>query len=146
MSLTARKYKRDWLATSFSAQMNLRAETAAGSPEGLALLASGCTGRMLMGTRAIYKMCAPVQLSMRICISLEFLQYVLPHPGGGPPPEPTPRGCPWTETLRQVPPGGTGPKDPEDRAENYAMVARRATRSRALRWEERSEALPLLVC
>ena len=111
------------------------------------LLATHGSRGMLVRTdnRAIHVVRIPVELPPCVTGSLKFLQHALPYSGGGPPPESAPCSWPWPESLRQVPPRRTGAKDPEDRAQNRAVIARGATRSRALWREKRSEALPLPV-
>ena len=111
------------------------------------LLATHGSRSVLVRTdnRAIHVVRIPVELPPCVTGSLKFLQHALPYSGGGPPPKSGPCSWPWPESLWQVPPRRTGPKHPEDRAQDRAMVPPRATGSRTLGREKRGEALPLLV-
>ena len=54
-------------------------------------------------------------------------------------------GLPGAVPLRQIPPWCTRAQDPEDAIEDHAMILGRTTGCRALRWQQRLEAVPLLV-
>ena len=112
------------------------------------LLPTDRAGSMLVGTDdcAIDKVRAPVKTAVSISLLLECFKDALPYTGSGPSSKAAVDCAPRPEPLGDVSPRRAGAEDPEDGAEDRAMVPRGATRSRALGRKKRSEALPLRIC
>ena len=86
------EHERQWPASTFGSQVNLRGEATAGASERLVLLAThgprGVLVRAHHGT--VHEVYAPVERASCIGFTLEFLQHALPDACGGPPAEPAP--------------------------------------------------------
>ena len=76
---------------------------------------------------------------------LQCLEDPLPDPLASPAIEPAPDRIPGAEALGQVPPGGAGLGDPEDRVHEEAVVGGRHARIAVLAREEVFDAFPAVL-
>jgi len=102
---------------------------------------------MLMGTdaRAVDHRDRAVDLVVMGRLSLDLGQDPVPDPDLLPPAKPAIDRLPRAVPLRQIVPRRTRSLDPEDTVEDRAMIRVGPTGGRSLGWQQRCEAVPLVV-
>ena len=124
MSLSTTQHEGDGQPVAFCSQVNLSSEPTAGSPECFTFLTTSRASGALMGSDhcAIHEVLGPVELTFQVSLSQECIEDGLPDAFGAPPPETTVNRGPLAEAFRNVPPGSSSPKDPNNSADDRPMV------------------------
>lgn len=147
MAFAAGDHERHRLAAALGAHVDLGREAAATPTERLVLLSAHCSRRVLVrpDDGAVDEVRRPVDLARRVGHALQYRQQPGPDAARGPAPETAPDGTPGAEALRQITPGRTSAKDPQDRAHDGAVIAGRAAGPGPLGWKQRRESPPLRI-